>query len=111
MTILEMFEKVNLVTPIEQRKFFNYFEDSVNELQAKYDGFVFCENSEYSPPAALSDKNVVLPLYHNAIIDNILFLSGQDATYKSEFFRKAEEAFLKYWNDNAKGRRMKRMRW
>ena len=40
MTILEIFEKVNLVTPIEQRRFFNYYEDSVNELLSMYGDFV-----------------------------------------------------------------------
>lgn len=111
MTILEIFEKVNLVVPLEQRRFFNYFADSVNELQTLYDGFVFPKDAAYTPPSALSDEMVVLPLYHNAIVDNILFLAGQGETYKGEFLRKSQLAFLKYWYDNAKGRRMKRMRW
>lgn len=111
MTILKMFEKVNLVTPIEQRLFFNYFEDTVEELQALYDGFVFEKDAEYTPPSDLHDKNVVMALYHNAIVDNILFLAGQGETYKSEFIRKSREAYLKYWNDNAKGRKMKRRMW
>lgn len=114
MTILEIFEKVNLVTPIEQRRFFNYFEDSVNELQSLYGDFgdfVFIKGKEYTPPKSLSDDNVVLPLYHNSIVDNILFFSTGEETYKAEFMRKSNDAFLKYWNDNAKGRRMRRMRW
>ena len=28
-----------------------------------------------------------------------------------EFIRKSKDAYLKYWNDNAKGRRKRRMRW
>lgn len=111
MTILEIFEKVNLVVPIEQRLFFNYFEDTVNELQSLYRDFVFIEDEEYTPPTSLADENVVLPLYHNAIVDNILFLANAGETYKSEFIRKSKDAFLKYWNDNAKGRRIRRMRW
>lgn len=111
MTIREIFEKVNLVTPIEQRRFFNYFEDSVNELQALYGAFSVNPEEEYKPPTALSDGNSVRPLYHNAIVDNILFLAGQGETYKSEFLRKSNAAYLKYWNEDAKGRRIKRMRW
>lgn len=111
MTILEIFEKVNLVTPIEQRRFFNYFEDTVNELQTLYAGFVLEKEAKYTPPKALSDENAVLPLYHNSIVDNILFLAGQNENYKGEFIRKSRLAFLKYWNDNAKGKRIKRMRW
>lgn len=116
MTILEIFEKVNLVIPIEQRRFFNYYEDSVNELQSTYGDFIFIENAEiaeYTPPKMLTDedKNVVLPLYHNAIVDNIIFFATGEERYKAEFIRKAKDAYLKYWNDNAKGRRIRRMRW
>ena len=111
MTILEIFEKVNLVIPIEQRVFFNFFEDTVNELQSLYGDFVFIEGKDYTPPKYLTDDNVVLPLYHNSIVDNILFLANQGDTYKSEFIRKSKDAYLKYWNDNAEGRRIRRMRW
>lgn len=111
MTLLEIFEKVNLVVPLEQRRFFNYFNDTVNELNTLYDGFVIEAKGAYTPPQNLSDSVQVLPLYHNAIVDNILFLSGQDEVYKSEFMRKSDRAYKKYWNDNAKGKRVKRMRW
>ena len=111
MTILEIYEKVNLIIPIEQRKFFNYFEDTVNELQSLYRDFVFIKDKEYTPPESLTEDNVVLPLYHNSIVDNIVFLAGNEETYKGEFIRKSNDAYLKYWTDNAKGRRKRRMRW
>ena len=111
MTLREIFEKVNLTVPMEQRVFFNFFEDTVNELQSLYRDFVFIEDAEYTPPKSLTDENVVLPLYHNSIVDNILFLANKGEVYKSEFLRKSKDAFLKYWNDNAKGRRIRRMRW
>lgn len=109
--MLEIFEKVNLTIPIEQRRFFNFFEDTVTELQSMYSGFVFEKDVEYQPPEALSDKNVVRTLYHGAIVDNIIFLAGGGETHKSEFIRKSRDAYLKYWNDNTKGRKMKRLRW
>ena len=111
MTLIEIYEKVNLTIPIEQRRFFNYFEDTVNELQSLYGDFVFIKDTEYMPPESLTDENVVLPLYHNSIVDNILFLANKGEDYKSEFIRKSRDAYLKYWNDNAKGRRKRRMRW
>ena len=111
MTTLEIFEKVNLVIPIEQRVFFNFFADTVNELQSLYRDFVFIKGKDYTPPTRLTDENIVLPLYHNAIVDNILFLANKGELYKSEFLRKSKDAYLKYWNDNAKGRRIRRMRW
>ena len=111
MTLIEIFEKVNLVIPMEQRVFFNFFEDTVNELQSLYRDFVFIKDTEYTPPKSLSDTNVVLPLYHNSIVDNILFLANKSEQYKGEFIRKSKDAYLKYWNDNAKSRRIRRMRW
>ena len=111
MTLLEMYEKINLKAPIEQRKFFNYFDDSVNELQALYD-MVFEEGKTHEAPTTdLYADIVVLPLYHNAIVDNILFMISNDTNYKSEFIRKSKDAYLKYWNDKAKGKRQRRMRW
>ena len=55
MTILEIFEKVNLVIPIEQRVFFNFFADTVNELQSLYGDIVFIKNTEYTPPKSLTN--------------------------------------------------------
>ena len=110
-TIKDIFEKITLKTPIEQRRFFSYFDDTVKELQALYDGYVFVDNAEYTKPTDLFDDNVVLPLYHNAIVDNILYSISGDANYKNEFLRKSHEAYRKYWNDRAKGVRQRRMRW
>lgn len=112
MTLLKMFEKINLKAPIEQRKFFNYFDDSVNELIATFGDLVIAENKTFETPTTdLYSDNVVLPLYHNAIVDNILFMISEDANYKNEFIRKSKDAYLKYWNDKAKGVRQRRMRW
>lgn len=111
MTLLEMYEKISLKTPIEQRKFFNYFDDSVNELMSMYDLVIIDGKTYEAPTTDLYVDNVVLPLYHNAIIDNILFMVSNDANYKSEFVRKSKEAYLKYWKDKAKGKRIRRMRW
>lgn len=111
MSILEIFEKVNLALPIEQRRFFDYFEDTVSELQSIYSGFVLEKDKNFEPPKALADENTVLPLYSGAIVDNIIFLAGGEEAYKSEFIRKSRNAYLKYWNDNAKGRKIKRMEW
>lgn len=97
--------------PLEQRRFFNYFHDSVNELASQYGDFLFEPGTEYVPPSSLDADNTVLPLYHNAIVDNILFLAGAEDTYKGEFVRKSNLAYLKYWRDDAKGKRVKRMRW
>ena len=117
MTILEIYEKVNIKTPVEQRIFFNYLNDSVNEiaeLHGDMPRMVFGGNitaADIVPVKSLSDETVVLPMYHNAIVDNILFLCGHGDTHKGEFIRKAKEAYLHYWNLYSKGKHVKRNRW
>ena len=111
MPMIDIFEKVNIIMPIEQRRFFNLFDDSVRELWSMYGDFVFEKGTEYQPPENLNDENAVLPLYHSAIVDNIVFLAAGDEARKSEFIRKSRDAYLKYWNDNARGRKMRRSEW
>lgn len=108
MDILDIFEKVLCETQIEQRRFFNYFDITVAELMAMYGKFVLKKDTEYKAPEALSDENNILPLYHNAIVDNIIFLTAGEDFRKSEFLRKSRNAYLKYWNDDAKSRKIKK---
>lgn len=111
MTIIEMYEKVNLKLPTDQRKFFNYFNDTVDELVALYGSSVIMSMKRYKEVTDLADDNVVQPLYHNSMVDNILFCLTNEPNYKSEFIRKSREAWLKYWNERANGKRQRRMRW
>ena len=117
MTILEIFEKVNIKTPVEQRIFFNYLDDSINEIGGLYGDvpqLVFNHNiksADIVPTDSLDGYTVILPLYHNAIVDNILFLCGQGEDHKGEFIRKAKEAYLHYWNLYSKGKRIRGRRW
>ncbi len=111
MNYKKMYEKVNMAVKLEERRFLNYFDETVGELVAAYGNFLFEDNARYKAPESLDDKCVLLPLYHNAIIDNILFMADQGEEYKSEFIRKARNAYNKYWHDNSKGRRIRRARW
>lgn len=111
LNLIDIFEKVSCENSIEQRRFLNFFDMTVTELNAMYDNFVFEKNTEYKTPEALSDEINILPLYHNAIVDNIIFLSTGKDFQKSEFLRKSRNAYLKYWNDNAKGKKVKRKVW
>ena len=40
-SIQDIFERVSFIIPIEQRKFLDYFADTVAELEAMYSDFVF----------------------------------------------------------------------
>lgn len=113
MTLLEMFEKVSLQVPMEQRRFFNYFDDAVNELRGLYpvDKLIFMNGKSYTSPKNLTDEIVVLPLWHDVIVDNILWKATQNEIYKSEFLRKAREVYKAYNKKETKGRIIKRARW
>ena len=116
MTILEIFENVNIKTPVEQRIFFNYFNASVNEISALHGDMPYAvfggkiKAGDNVRVKSLTDEPTILPLYHEAIIDNILFLCGQGDAYKGEFIRKSKEAFNEYWSEYSKKRRIKRKR-
>ena len=111
MKVLEIFEKVNLTVPIEQRRFFNHLEDTVDELKSMYRRFVTEDDKEYIKPEDINGEIIILPLYKDAIVENILFLATNEEPRKSEFIRKSRQAFLRYWSEHAKGKRIKRGRW
>lgn len=108
MALKKIFEKVSLVVPIEQRRFLNSFEDSVSELEAMYGKYVFRDKESYKPPESIDDEIAVRELFYPAIVDNVLYLTGKEEVYKSEFLRKAHEAYLKYWNEDIKGRKLRK---
>ena len=110
MKIKSIFEKVNLIYPLEQRKFFNYLSDTLNELIVKY-GEKLVINGEtlvFPDSVEIDDEINILPMYEKAIVNNILFLCGAGETYISEFIRLAEDAYIFYYRKNAKNRRLKR---
>lgn len=110
---IEIYEKVNLVRPVEQRRFFNSLNDTLDELRAAYHDLEIKVNGETEPGRCgrLEDRIDGLDLYAGAIVDNINFLNGGDETDKGEFVRKAELAHTAEWNRSAKGRIVKRLRW
>ena len=112
MCALELFEKVNLRVQLEQRRFLNYLSDTIDELAAKYQDVpkLIFKDGEKKTVSRISDDVGVLEAFGPAIVDNIVFLSGSDPTgaAKSEFLRKADNAYLLYWNKNAKGRSVKK---
>lgn len=107
----KIYEKVNFVTKITERAFLNYIDDSITELEAVHGKFLYEEGTHYKAPHALSDPLPVRKLYHGVLADNVLFLAGAGEHHKSEALRKARLAYNKYWHDNAKGRRIRRVGW
>ena len=127
MNVKQIYERVSVVMPVFQRQFFDRLNDTVVELGGMYGEvpkLLYVENddgtfagsscepfdiwvTELEDELSIETEVSILPLYHAAIVDNILFLSGAGEHYKGEFIRKAREAWLKYWNVDAKDRRVK----
>ena len=107
----KLYERVNIAVRLEERRFLNYFDETVRELEAQYGDYLFINGETYKFPKSLTENCVVRPLYHNAIMDNILYLAAGGDEYKGEFIRKARLAYHKYWGERAKGMRIRRARW
>ena len=112
MKLIEIYEKVHMKMPLEERRFFNYFNDTVAELLSAVPPRYVTETGKRFEPMYSLNTNIeyaVRPLYAPAIVDNILYMAGYDsenaAFYKQEFIRKAQEAYKTYWNHEAVTRR------
>lgn len=108
-----IYEKVNLVVPgLEQRRFFNWLNDTIDELNILYrdEKYIFVNPEEKSVVDSLDDDINIKDLYVIAILDNILFLAGAGETYKTEFVRKSKSAYDKYSRGD-RYRIMKKTRW
>lgn len=92
-TVLEIYEKVCVVKPIEQRLFFHRLNDTVMELLALYPKkHVLLDGNDWTRVNSLEGILNIRDLFVPAVVDNILFLSDAGEVYKSEFLRKAENA-------------------
>ena len=138
MNLKNLFEKVNIRQPTDERTFLNFFNESVEELYvmfgAKYVTKISAdkelpekEKDEIKSEAidtvtednsfvkSLNDKNCVYRHYHLPILYNILYLLGLGDSYKSMFLQRSEEAYQKVWkeqlNSSSEKKIIKRSRW
>ena len=114
--VIEIFEKVNLIRPVEQRRFFNALNDTLWELRATYHDIQIkvtnAGGEDLNGKAhALMDKIDGLDLYLGAIVDNINFICGGEEKDKGEFVRKADLAHKTDWKKRCFGKVIKRMEW
>lgn len=113
MKIIDIFEKVNLTVPIEQRDFLNYVEDTIHELSSMYgEKFIFSgDDYKFTSPDSINEEIPVHEHYKKAIAENVLFLAGAGDVHQHEFIRQSRDAYLRYWNEDAKDRKLRRNRW
>ena len=100
MEFKKMYERVLLVTPLEQRRFFDYYEASVNELTMMFDAkYVMKKDCKFEAPENIEYEDKTRVFFHEPIIDNILYMAGCGDIYKTEFIRKANQAVKEAWKE------------
>lgn len=114
MTARLIYEKLNLKVPgIEQRRFFNWLNDTIDELRIMYkkNEYIFVNGEVFEPVKELDDELNIRDLFAGAIVDNLLYYAGAGDGYKSEFIRKSELAYNQYYRENKQNRIIRKMRW
>ena len=117
MTIIDIYERISLKVPMEQKLFFNALNDTINAISARYGsipGVTFdnrLRGDELMPIHGLIEEIPLLPMYHNAVVDGIMYRSGQGDAYGAESDRKADEAYRYYWFLHSGGKKTRRRQW
>jgi hypothetical protein len=108
MEVLEIYESVNLIEPLSQRKFIEFLNSTLMEIATNSLKTV---NDELMPVNNINNTINIDMLYKDCIVDNILFLTTRNGEYKAEFLRKLNNVSLTLWNKRAKGSKLKRKVW
>lgn len=108
--VKDIYEKISLKKPLDMRRFFNFLNDTVEELESTHHKFITDDEAECTHVDDVEAEIPVRELYAPAIVDNILYLSDESGAnavnYKQEFIRKAQNAWLRYWHDTAHGKKV-----
>jgi hypothetical protein len=107
MTALDIYESVNLINPLSQRKFLENLNSTLIEIKSSYE----TQHKELIEISSINDTVDIETLYKDCIIDNILFLATRNNEFKGEFIRKARDVSLNVWNKKAKGIKLKKRGW
>lgn len=114
MTLIDIYERVKTTySEADERLFLNCFNDVVSELETLYGTVekLLFKGEKETVYDIQDDIDFILPLYHTSICDGVLFYLTSDANYKQEFLRKSNDAYLTYWRNNFKGKRIKPLNW
>ena len=97
MTVKELYEKVCYRVPKEtvpdERKFINFLEDTLSELEVLVEKkYLWLNTGCKNHPKGISEEDIWCnDLFHVAIIENICYLCTLDAEKKSLFYKCVEE--------------------
>ena len=116
MNAKQVYERVCLVTTIGERQFFDRLNDclaSLAQLYGEVPKLLWQAEEDGTYPESqwitnLKDEIKLLPLFHAALPDYVLYASGAGDAYGQSYAAKANSAWLTYWNRDAKGRRIRK---
>lgn len=94
MSVKQLYENVSLRAPIGEREFVDYLNETLSELAATYNKYVFRKGYEGTTVTGVAGELPTYPQYFAALVYNILYLCSYDkeGVYKSEFVRLAKAA-------------------
>ena len=94
MDVKQLYENVSIRVPLDTRSFLDYLNETLAELSAMFDDYVFKTGEEGAVMHTMEQKLPIRPPYFPALVYNILYLCGYDknGTFKSEFVRLATDA-------------------
>lgn len=115
-TALKIYEKINLKLPLEQRRFFHYLNEVINELITRYGAEYVLDDAYrekgFMPIESLNDPLQIKTQFVNPVLYGITALADpQNQTAKAEEIRLADEAYTDVWNAAIKSRTIKRPGW
>ena len=105
MTVKDMYEKVMLKKNVDIRSFINALNDTQDEVSSSY------RVGTPDKILRLEDEISIDVLFHNAMLDNVLFILGAGDSFKSEFLRKCHEAYKVLVGSKSKRRTLRRSGW
>jgi hypothetical protein len=97
MYVKDIFEAVQVDTPVSQPKFLSYLHITVQFLISKYGERYVTGKSLYVKPVVLDTDIAVDDAYFAALVDNIAYMVSKNEDRKVDFVEEADNAYRAVW--------------
>lgn len=107
-----LYKRVLGEAPMGQAEFFDYYNDCVRTLSARYGSrYVAEEGSSLRPVDSLDAQSGVRDIYFTPIAEGIIAKKTGDRERRADSIAGAEESFRTVWRETVARKRMKGDRW
>lgn len=98
METMQIYERVNQITPLGENEFISHLNATIDELYTQYDEkYILVPEATTVKISAMGDGLNIYDEYATAITDNILFFATNDANRKTDFTAHIQMAYKKVW--------------